>query len=109
MDIFCLQDQSDQPAIKLLSATAKVSARLMPDLVRQGWPHPLVVLGDALLTQDGRSLVRHAPRAAAPLLILPPLPAGDATVLVEAAAPVTVVRRRADTLEVADDELRGAR
>ncbi len=106
MDILCLQEQFDQSSIKLLLTAVRILPSPLAELAREGWQQPLVVRGDVLLTGFGRTLVHRAPNNVAPLLILPPLMAGDMTSLLDASAPVTVVRRRTDTLEVVDDELR---
>jgi hypothetical protein len=51
-------------------------------------------------------LLKRTYRNPAPLLILPPLPLGDVTSLLDAPAPVAVVRQRADTVELTDNALR---
>src|SRR5579859_6876076 len=105
IEILCLQEQVDQPALKVLAALAKTSAQSLSALARLDWQQPLVILGSALLTEEGKALARRAPHMAAPLLVMPPLPIGDMATLLEAAAPITVVRQRTDTLDITDGAL----
>jgi len=106
--IFCLTEQQDRPAIRLLSAAATVTAHPLGDLAHHGWERPLILLGDELNGPQARTLLRRTYRNPAPLLVLPPLPPGDVTPLLDAPAPVTVIRQRANTVELADDALRAA-
>jgi hypothetical protein len=80
----------------------------LDDLLREGWKNPLILLGDALNEPDTQALIRRTYRNPAPCLVLPPLPLGDVTALLDAPAPVTVIRHRADTLELTDEPLREA-
>jgi hypothetical protein len=106
--VFCLSEQQDQPALGRLPPEVTLTARPLADLARDGWERPLVLLGDGLDDPDARALLQRTYRNPAPTIVLPPLPVGDVTALLNAPAPVTVVRQRADTIELADDTLRKA-
>ncbi len=80
----------------------------LDDMLREGWENPLVLLGDALNEPGAQALIRRTYHNLAPCLVLPPLPLGDMTALLDAPAPVTVLRHRADTVELTDDALREA-
>jgi hypothetical protein len=85
-----------------------IVARPLADLVRDGWEHPLVLLGDVLADADAPALLQRTYRNPAPTLVLPPIPVGDVTALLDAPAPVTLVRQRANAIELTDDTLRTA-
>jgi len=89
-----------------LSAEATITAHPLADLASHGWELPLILLGDGLDDPNVPMLLKRTYRNPAPLLILPPLPLGDVTSLLDAPAPVAVVRQRADTVELTDDVLR---
>jgi len=89
-----------------LSAEVTITAYPLADLASHGWERPLILLGDGLGDPNVPMLLKRTYRNPAPLLILPPLPLGDVTSLLDAPAPVAVVRQRADTVELTDDVLR---
>ena len=94
----CLAEQREQPALRRLPEPATLEARPLAALLADGWERPLLLLGDALTLPDAPRLVQRAYRNPAPLLIVPPLPAGDIAPLLTAPAPVAVVRQPATTL-----------
>jgi hypothetical protein len=106
--VLCLAEQQDQAAFKLLPATVTVTARPLGDLVREGWERPLILLGEGLTGPYAPRLLQRAYRNPAPLLVLPPLPVGEVTSMLDAPAPVTIVRQRADGVELTDDALKEA-
>jgi hypothetical protein len=106
--IYCPTEQKDQPALARLPEGMDVTARPLAELARDGWERPLILLGDGLDDPGVQALLQRTYRNPAPALVLPPLPVGDVTALLDAPAPVTVVRQRADTLELTDDALRKA-
>ena len=106
--VFCLAEQKEQYALGQLPEGTNVITRPLADLVRDGWEHPLVLLGDVLADADAPALLQRTYRNPAPTLILPPLLVGDVTALLDAPAPVMVTRQRANTIELTDDALRQA-
>jgi len=106
--IYCPTEQKDQPAFARLPEGMDVTARPLAELARDGWERPLILLGDGLDDPGVQALLQRTYRNPAPTLVLPPLPVGDVTALLDAPAPVTVVRQRADTLELTDEALRKA-
>ena len=110
-EVLCLAEQADAPALVALHATAAVDARPLADLAASGWDRPLVITGDVLgagRESAAAALINRAYRNPAPLLIVPPLPIGDATRLLGAPAPVEIVRQRAEQVVLTDDALRQA-
>ncbi len=91
-----------------LPSEMAVTARPLADLVRDGWEHPLVLLGDVLADASAPTLLRRTYRNPAPAIVLPPIPVGDVTALLDAPAPVTVIRQRANAVELTGDTLRQA-
>lgn len=106
MSIYCLAEQETLPSLKLLPTGITITVRPQADLARDGWEHPLLVLGDVLSEPNARQLVQRAYRNTAPLLILPPLPVGDMTDMLGTPAPLNITRQRADTIELTDDALK---
>lgn len=104
--VFCLAEQLTLPAVRLLQSAAAVEARLLSECMAVGWDQPLLLVGEALRQQEIALLVSRTYRNPAPLLIVPPLPLGDVTQLLEAPAPVTVIRQPASRLQIIDPQLR---
>ena len=104
--VFCLAEQLALPAVRLLQSAAAVEARLLSECMAVGWDQPLLLVGEALRQQEIALLVSRTYRNPAPLLIVPPLPLGDVTQLLEAPAPVTVIRQPANRLQIIDPQLR---
>lgn len=108
LTLCCLAEQAGEPALKRLPEDVILDARPLADLVRDGWTHPLILIGSGLDDPDVASLLRRAYRAGAPLLVLPPLPIGDVAPLLDAPAPVVVTHRRANQVDLVDEVLRDA-
>jgi len=108
VDVVCLAEQEGKPAMAVLRAAANVTACPLAGLMRHGWERPLLLLGEALSDPFAPGLLQRTYGNPAPLLILPPLPDGDVAPLLDAPAPVVIVRQRADTVELVDDALREA-
>ena len=106
MNVYCLAEQQDLPAVALLRAAASVEPRPLADLAVSGWDRPLVALGEAVRAPEAARLVRRTFGNPAPLLIVAQLPVGDMTTLLDAPAPVAIVRQRAERIELIDAELR---
>lgn len=105
LTLICLAEQQELPAIALLRAAARVEARPLADLAANGWDRPLVALGEVARAPAATGLVRRTFANPAPLLIVAQLPVGDLTGLLDAPAPVAVVRQRAERVELVDAEL----
>jgi len=101
--LICLSEQHNHSAWKWLPEEMTLDARPLATLLSAGWERPLFLLGDALDLPDSARLLRHTYHNPAPLFILPPLPAGDVAPLLDAPAPVTLVRQRADTITITPD------
>ncbi len=106
MNVTCLTEQQDLPAIAMLRAAASVEPRPLAELAANGWDRPLVALGEVTRVPEVTRLVRRAYGNPAPLLIVAQLPAGDLTSLLDTPAPVAVVRQRAERVDLIDAELR---
>lgn len=106
--VFCLAEQAESPALALLQAAAAVELHPLADLLAAGWERPLLATGDTLRDPSMAALIGRAHRNPAPLLIVPPLPMGDVTALLGAAAPVAIVRQRSEEVTVTDAALRQA-
>jgi len=105
-EVICLAEQEASPAIGLLRAVATVVGQPVAELLQSGWAQPLIVLGDVLRQAEAARLIKCTYRNSAPLLIMPSLPTGDVTTLLDAPAPVNVVRRQAERVDLADESLR---
>lgn len=103
--VVCLAEQQDRQAFRLLPATVALAAYPLDELLRMGWNQPLLLLGDALTGANAVRLLQRAYHNPAPLLVLPPLPTGEATSMLDAPAPVAIVRHRADGIDVIDTDL----
>jgi hypothetical protein len=103
--VLCLAEQQDRQAFRLLPATVTLAAYPFDELLRIGWNQPLLLLGDALTGADAVRLLQRTYHNSAPLLVLPPLPTGEATSMLDAPAPVVIVRQRADGVDVIDPDL----
>lgn len=102
-NLISLLEQRDHPAWKWLPEGVTLDVHSLTELLSNGWEHPLFLLGDALDKPDITRLLRRTYHNPAPLFILPPLPSGDVAPLLNAPAPVTIIRQRADTLTLEQD------
>lgn len=105
MNVTCLAEQQDLPAVALLRAAARVEPRPLAELAANGWDQPLVALGEVIRAPEAARLVRRTYGNPAPLLIVAQLSVGDVTSLLDAPAPVAVVRQRAERVELIDAEI----
>jgi hypothetical protein len=104
--VFCLLQQQDDQAMARLPAEVTVTAWPIADLLSRGWEQPLILLGGALSDPGVSRLLLATYGNPSPLLILPPLPLGDVTSLLNAPAPVKIVRQRASDLQLTDEALK---
>ena len=86
IQVLCLTEQRDQAAWSRLPDDVAIAARPLADLLSRGWEKPLLLMGSGLLQPDASKLLQRTYRNAAPLLILPPLPPGEMTSMLNAAA-----------------------
>jgi hypothetical protein len=104
-EICYLAEQKDLPGLALLPEGVKVTSDSLANLLRRGWDHPLLVLGNALDKPEIPALIQRTYHNPAPMLILPPLPQGKITALLKTSTPVTVAYQRAELVELIDGDL----
>ncbi|MBK8988201.1 MAG: hypothetical protein IPM39_19400 [Chloroflexi bacterium] len=105
--VICLAEQQLLFAGNRLPKTA-AAFKPLPDLLREGWTQPLVLVGDKITAADFKALAQRTTQNPAPLLVLPGFPVADVTALLAAPAPVQIIAQPANRVTVKDAGLETA-